>query len=148
MLLFRGNEERRSMLYHVVVGASSLLILLVVAYFVMRGFTGNPLEGNWKSEDQDLVLKIYDEDNAKIIVTSEDGGKEEVELTYTADRDQKVITFSNEDTRYLKANQDDNDSVAAEVSPFISTFNYNVDKNELTLSDTEFGDQFVLTAEK
>lgn len=63
MLIANNNEAERSRLWRIVMTVSSIVIILIAIFFLVRMFTSNPLEGTWKSEDNDLVLEINGKDS-------------------------------------------------------------------------------------
>ena len=113
-MILENNEEKRSTLWRTIVAISSILIVIVAVFFVTRLFVGNPLVGTWVSEDSGEVIKI--ESNGKVTLTDED--------TKT-----KVFTIHTEDTQ---------------AEGLLSgTYDYSIEKDTLTLTEREYGDQLV-----
>ncbi|MCQ2508299.1 MAG: hypothetical protein MJ097_05875 [Dorea sp.] len=153
MLFFAGNEEKRNRLFHVVSAVSTLLVVLVAGYFIVRIFTGNPLTGTWASQESDLLLELKDSGKASITVTLSEENSKTIGLSYSADLEEKTITFMDAEVEVLREatveekeseETDDENYFWSELSPYLSTFSYSIENNELILSDMEFGDQMVL----
>ena len=117
-MILENNEEKRSTLWRTIVAISSILIVIVAVFFVTRLFVGNPLVGTWVSEDSGEVIKI--ESNGKVTLTDED--KKSFETV-------QVFTIHTEDTQ---------------AEGLLSgTYDYSIEKDTLTLTEREYGDQLV-----
>lgn len=125
-MILENNEEKRSTLWRTIVAISSILIVIVAAFFVTRLFVGNPLVGTWVSEDSGEVIKI--ESNGKVTLTDED--KKSFETVQSeVDTKTKVFTIHTEDTQ---------------AEGLLSgTYDYSIEKDTLTLTEREYGDQLV-----
>ena len=55
-MIYENNEEKRSTIWRTILTVSSVLIIIIAAFFIIKLFTGNPLEGTWISEDSGAVL--------------------------------------------------------------------------------------------
>ena len=101
-------------------------IVIVAVFFVTRLFAGNPLVGTWVSEDSGEVIKI--ESNGKVTLTDED--KKSFETVQSeVDTKTKVFTIHTEDTQ---------------AEGLLSgTYDYSIEKDTLTLTEREYGDQLV-----
>ena len=79
---------------------------------------------------------VYEDSNIKI------------RLNYTIDKDEKTISIK-ADEASLKEAAEGSDSaftvsgLESEISILTNTFNYNVEKNKLTLTEREYGDKLV-----
>ena len=60
-MIYENNEEKRSTIWRTILTVSSVLIIIIAAFFIIKLFTGNPLEGTWISEDSGAVLEIGDD---------------------------------------------------------------------------------------
>ena len=60
-MIYENNEEKRSTLWRTVLTVSSVVIVIILIFFIVKLFTGNPLEGSWVSEDSGAVLVIGDD---------------------------------------------------------------------------------------
>lgn len=125
-MILENNEEKRSTLWRMVLTVSSLLVIIVAVFFIVRLFTGNPLEGTWVNEDSGAVLEI--KDNGELTVTGGDG-TEPLTAGYSVDTKIKVFTV-----------QTDMGTAEGILS---GSYNYNVENNVLTLTEREYGDQMV-----
>ena len=125
-MILENNEEKRSTLWRTIVAISSILIVIVAVFFVTRLFVGNPLVGTWVSEDSGEVIKI--ESNGKVTLTDED--KKSFETVQSeVDTKTKVFTIHTEDTQ---------------AEGLLSgTYDYSIEKDTLTLTEREYGDQLV-----
>lgn len=149
-----NNEEKRNKIWQIVMAAATILIIIVAVFFLYRGFFGNPLEGTWLQDESDMTLEIRGKDTA-VLTSSEllDGEKIEVTLIYTMNKKAKQITFK-ADSESLAAAAESAKSditandVRAAVSSMITSFNYNLESNELTLTEWDYGDQLLFTRVK
>ena len=125
-MILENNEEKRSTLWRTIVAISSILIVIVAVFFVTRLFVVNPLVGTWVSEDSGEVIKI--ESNGKVTLTDED--KKSFETVQSeVDTKTKVFTIHTEDTQ---------------AEGLLSgTYDYSIEKDTLTLTEREYGDQLV-----
>ena len=125
-MILENNEEKRSTLWRTIVAISSILIDIVAVFFVTRLFVGNQLVGTWVSEDSGEVIKI--ESNGKVTLTDED--KKSFETVQSeVDTKTKVFTIHTEDTQ---------------AEGLLSgTYDYSIEKDTLTLTEREYGDQLV-----
>lgn len=153
MLTGKRDEAKRTKMYQIVTSTASILIVIVVAFFLFRMFTGNPLEGTWVSEDSDLSLTI--KNNSTITVNVPEVGEEmnvKVKLQYAIDKDAKQITIKKDQESLEKVakasdGQYDADTLETALSSVITTFDYSVDGEELTLTEREYGEQMLFTKE-
>ena len=120
-MILENNEEKRSTLWRTIVAISSILIVIVAVFFVTR-----LLVGTWVSEDSGEVIKI--ESNGKVTLTDED--KKSFETVQSeVDTKTKVFTIHTEDTQ---------------AEGLLSgTYDYSIEKDTLTLTEREYGDQLV-----
>ena len=70
----------------------------------------------------------------------------DVNVKYSIDKDDKIITISSKDSELEKlAEKSDGrytkEDLEAVVDTLTGTFSYSVDKNQLTLSEREYGEQ-------
>lgn len=57
-MILGNDEKKRSMAWRHGMTISSILIILIAAFFIVKMFTSNPLEGKWSHEDSDMDLHI------------------------------------------------------------------------------------------
>lgn len=132
-MIYEKNEEKRSTLWRAVLTVSSVIIVIILLFFIVKLFTGNPLEGRWISEDSGAVLDI--EDKGKVVLTEGADGEsgKNTQMSYTVDTKNKIFTVYT-------------DSAYAE-GVLSGSYDYNIEKDTLTLTEREYGDQMVFTRE-
>ena len=133
MFIAKSNEEKRSMAWRIVISTASVLIILIGAFFLFKMFTGNPLEGTWVNEDSGAVLEIRDNGEVLLTETESGDGEEGISMKYTVDTKTKIFTVHT-------------DSAYAE-GILSGSYDYNIEKETLTLTEREYGDQIVFTRE-
>ncbi|HIW40796.1 MAG TPA: hypothetical protein H9743_01380 [Candidatus Mediterraneibacter vanvlietii] len=125
-MIYENNEEKRSTIWRTILTVSSVLIIIIAAFFIIKLFTGNPLEGTWISEDSGAVLEIGD-DGELTLKEAESG--EVQNLNYSVDTKTKIFTVQTEN--------------AYTEGILSGSYDYNVEQNTLTLTEREYGDQMV-----
>ncbi len=132
-MIYENNEEKRNTLWRTVLSVSSVIIIIIVVFFIVRLFTGNPLEGIWVNEDTGAVLEIRDD--GEVTLTEAEGGKTEegILMTYIVDTKTKTFTVQT-------------DSAYAE-GVLSGSYDYNIEGDTLTLTEREYGDQIVFMRE-
>lgn len=125
-MIYENNEEKRSTIWRTILTVSSVLIIIIAAFFIIKLFTGNPLEGTWISEDSGAVLEIGD-DGGLTLKEAESG--EVQNLNYSVDTKTKIFTVQTEN--------------AYTEGILSGSYDYNVEQNTLTLTEREYGDQMV-----
>ena len=123
-MIYENNEEKRSTIWRTILTVSSVLIIIIAAFFIIKLFTGNPLEGTWISEDSGAVLEIGD-DGELTLKEAESG--EVQNLNYSVDTKTKIFTVQTEN--------------AYTEGILSGSYDYNVEQNTLTLTEREYGDQ-------
>lgn len=131
-MIYENNEEKRSTLWRTVLTVSSVLIIIVAIFFVVKLFTGNPLEGIWVSESTGGTIEITDKD--ELIIRPEDQQSSTV-IRGLVDTKAKTLTVES----------DGEETLDPEIEQIIQTgsYNYNVEQDTLTLTEREYGDQLV-----
>ena len=125
-MIYENNEEKRSTIWRTILTVSSVLIIIIAAFFIIKLFTGNPLEVTWISEDSGAVLEIGD-DGELTLKEAESG--EVQNLNYSVDTKTKIFTVQTEN--------------AYTEGILSGSYDYNVEQNTLTLTEREYGDQMV-----
>lgn len=74
----------------------------------------------------------------------------DVNVKYSIDKDDKIITISSKDSELEKLAEKSDDRYTKEdleavVDTLTGTFSYSVDKKQLTLSEREYGEQMIFT---
>lgn len=149
MIIANNDEEKRSEIWKIVTLVSSILIIVIAIYFLTRLFTVNPLKGQWEDEDGNLNLKIESKEEliAEIPEVTESAGVE-VKMNYVLDKDEKTIEISVDEEDLQKLIEESDGQYTKEmlenaVSPIVTTFNYNVEQGQLTLTEREYGEQLI-----
>lgn len=142
------DEKKRSIWWKVVTLGATLVILFVVGFFVIDFFTGNPLEGDWVSEEKGYYLEI-DDDNEMTVKGTFDGEYIEYELEYKLDKKAKNITIKGSENLFEVSDEEDGVWTDAERDILTGTnavtFEYNLGRKTLTLTEREYGQEFVFT---
>lgn len=141
------QEVKRSKEWNIVMTISSILIVVIAVFFLFRMFHSNPLEGTWVNEESDMTLKIKGGSTIVMDVPGAlDGDNLELDLNYTIDRSEKMITIEADDAEIQKAVDASDgavteEAVKNEADRITSSFDYSVEQDELTLTEREYGDQ-------
>lgn len=148
MQMRQKDEEKRSKAWIIVMLVSSIIILLLVAFFITRSVAGNPLKGEWISEEKGYHLEV-DDDEITVEATI-NGQYVEVDLYYTLDKTDRIITLKSSTTAYAEAADDTDGKLSASeidaaMSEFVGSYNYSMEAGKLTLTEREFEEEFVFT---
>lgn len=149
MIIAKNDEEKRSRIWRMVMIGASIILLIVIVYFLFSLFAGNPLEGTWKSEESNLQLTIRGGDSATASWSEiAEASNVKVKINYTLDKENKTITFKVDDAEIAKAVKNSDagltkTALETEISMLETTFDYNLEKSKLTLSEREYGEQIV-----
>lgn len=141
------DEKKRSLLWNIVMGVSSAILLILLIVFAVDAIFGNPLEGQWLAEEKGYYLEIND-DNELEVKGNFDGQEMEFDLVYSLDKTNKLITIKGDGENYgyvTSAWTTEETSEAAERTSV--TFSYSLGRKTLTLTDREYGVEFVFTRE-
>lgn len=143
------NEQKRTMDWKMVLIISSAVIILLVGFFIIRSVVHNPLEGDWYSADSGYNLDIDDE-NELTLEFSIDDVYAEVELLYSMDKGEKTITLKPNPASYAEAAKDTDGRLSAQqidehLTEILTSFNYSLENDTLTLTDREYGEEFKFT---
>ena len=141
------QEVKRSKEWNIVMTISSVLIVVIAVFFLFRMFHSNPLEGTWVNEESDMTLKIKGGSTMVMEVPGALGGDDlELNLNYTIDRSEKLITIEADDAEIQKAVDASDgtvteEAVKNEAEQITSSYDYSVEQDEMTLTEREYGDQ-------
>ena len=152
MQIKRMNEELRNKLGWIVFGVATILILVVGAFFLVDGVKRTPLEGEWISEGTGYFIDI-DDDGDMEMTALVDGEMIEIDANYQMDKSAKTITFSPELMSYEEAAKDSKGTItAAEIDDylkaFMTSFDYSLENDKLTLKEREYGEEIIFTRVK
>lgn len=140
------NETARNKVWRIVMVSSSIVIVLVGVYLMIRLFTNNPLEGAWQYEDGDILLILKNEHQGIVrLQGTEEGTTIDVKVDYTLNKEEKTLSIheSKEETDRLVKKGYSRELLENQMGVITNTFDYNVEKDRLTLSEREYGDQMV-----
>lgn len=148
MQMRQRDEAKRSKAWVIVMLTSSVIILLLVAFFITKSVAGNPLKGEWIAEEKGYHLEV-DDDEITVEATI-DGEFIDVDLYYTLDKTDKIITLKSNTAAYAEAADDTDGKLSASeideaLNEFVATYNYSIEGGKLTLTEREFGNEFVFT---
>ena len=129
-MIYENNEEKRSTIWRTILTVSSVLIIIILVFFIVKLFTGNPLEGTWVDEDSGNVLVIRDNGELSLTLLESDDTDETFTAEYDVDTKTKVLTVRMENDVYAE------DTLSG-------TYSYNIEQDTLTLTEREYGDQLV-----
>lgn len=152
-MMTREEEMKRSKLWQMVMTVSSVLIIVIAAFFLVKMFRSNPLEGTWRSEDSDLILNIKSSGSLVANVPEALEGEDiKLKLIYTIDKDEKTISIKTDEAAMEKAVKDYDGQITQEtlesaLGLVLTTFDYSVDQEELTLTEREYGEQMIFIKE-
>ncbi len=145
----KNDEEKRSRLWKTVMTVSTVLIIIIAAFFVIKLFTSNPLEGTWIHEDSGLILTIQGEDTVSIEWPEEfDGAKVKVPMECSVNKDMKILTLSTQESDIQKAAKDVGESVSqsdiqAAAESLQGNYDYSIEQKQLILTEREYGEQLI-----
>lgn len=152
-MIAKNNEEKRNQIWRAIMAVSTVLIIIIAAFFVVKLFTANPLEGKWSHQDSSLVLTVKSGGTAVATWPSEfEGAGVAVNMEYSIDKETKTFTLRVTDEAIQKAADDSDGAVTAEglssaVNTLEATYDYNIENKELTLTDREYGNPMVFDKE-
>lgn len=149
MIIAKNDEEKRSKIWRIVTVTTTVLIIVIAVFFITKLFTSNPLEGTWAKEDADMRLTVR---GSGTLTVEWDELLEEsnvkMKMEYAMDKEAKTFTIRVNEAELKKA-ADGTDGHLSEsmlrsaVSALTTTFDYSVDKNRLTLTEREYGEQMI-----
>ena len=128
-MIYENNEGKRSTLWRTVLTVSSVIIIIIIAFFIVKLFTGNPLEGTWVNEDSGSVLEIRDSGKAVLTEVADEKSEDSISMTYNVDTKTKIFTVQT-DPAYAEG-------------VLSGSYDYNLEGDTLTLTEREYGDQIV-----
>ena len=152
-MIAKNDEVKRSQIWRIVMTVSSVLIIVGVILLLMKLFTTNPLEGEWADEDGSFDMSIS-KDGTMVFSLSdaEEAAGMNVAMKYTLNKDEKTITIMADESGFQKlAEQSQGQYTEEEIrnalKSVVTTFDYSVDQEYLTLTEREYGEQLVLVRE-
>lgn len=147
-MLARNDEEKRSQSWRAVMSVSTVLIIVIAAFFLIKLFSANPLEGTWIHEDDGLAMTVKGSESAVITWTADfEDGAVSVETPYSIDKELKTFTLVEDEQAIEKAAEKSENVTEEELRSLVSalegTYDYSIENGELTLTDREYGEQMV-----
>ena len=149
MPIKQRDEEKRSKAWAITMIVSSVLIILGIVLIITNVVVSNPLEGEWYSEANGYYLEVEDENEVTLQGTFSDTYME-IDLYYTIDKTEKIISIKPNAESYADAVEDSKGQMTAGeldelLTDFTVSYNYNLEKDTLTLTEREYGDQYIFT---
>lgn len=150
-MLAKNDDHTRSIIWRSVMSVTSVVIILIAVFFLVRMFTMNPLEGTWDYEDSDLIMTIKG-NNTAIIKWPDEFDDNQIAVSMDYDIDSKTKTFSlrlNTDAVKKAADSEGilEDVITQALDRLDGTYDYNMEQNQLTLTDREYGSQLIFEKE-
>ena len=150
-MLAKNDDHTRSIIWRSVMSVTSVVIILIAVFFLVRMFTMNPLEGTWDYEDSDLIMTIKG-NNTAIIKWPDEFDDNQIAVSMDYDIDSKTKTFSlrlNADAVKKAADSEgiSEDVITQALDRLDGTYDYNMEQNQLTLTDREYGSQLIFEKE-
>ena len=149
MLMKQKDEEKRSKAWTIVMIVSSILIILGIVFIITNVMVSNPLEGQWYSEANGYYLDVEDENEVTLQGTFNDTYME-IDLYYTIDKSEKIISIKPNAESYTDAAEDTKGDVTPGeldelLKDFTVSYNYSLENDTLTLKEREYGEQYIFT---
>ncbi|MBQ4559462.1 MAG: hypothetical protein IJA54_03960 [Tyzzerella sp.] len=149
MLMRQKDEEKRSKAWTIIMLVSSVLIILGIVFFITKVVVGNPLEGEWYSKANGYHLEVED-DNEVTLQGIFNGTHMEIDLKYTIDKSEKVISIKPNAESYADATEDSKGEITPGeldelLADFTVSYNYSLENDTLTLTEREYGEQYIFT---
>ena len=152
-MIAKNDEVKRSKIWRIVTTVSTVVIIVGVVLLLTKLFTTNPLEGEWADEDGSFNMSILK--NGSMVITIPEEGADlsvDVDMKYTLNKDEKTITITPDEAGFQKladktGGQYTEEEIRQALSTVITTFDYSVDQEQLTLTEREYGEQLVLIKE-
>ena len=126
---------------------------MIASFFLVKMFRANPLEGTWRNEDSDMVVSIKGSNSLTVSIPEAlEGEGIKMTLDYSIDKDEKTISIKMDESAKEKAVKDSDGQITGEMlesaaSSLLTTFDYSIDQEELTLTEREYGEQMLFVKE-
>lgn len=137
----------------IVLLVAAVIIIIAGALIVKQFVFGNPLQGKWVTSKGEYYLTIEEDQEAELLVLVNEE-MVEVDIRYEIDRNSRMITlYVDSATEYEDAVDDFDGKVSvAELSDklevILTSFDYSMEQNTLTLTEREYGEQIIFTRVK
>ena len=152
-MIAKNDEAKRSQIWRIVMTVSSVLIIVGAVLLLMKLFTTNPLEGEWTDEDGVFDMSISKDGTLVFTIPeAEEAASVDVDMRYTLNKEEKTITIMADESGFQKLadqsqGQYTEDEIRNALKSVVTTFDYSVDQERLTLTEREYGEQLVLVKE-
>ncbi len=146
-MIFKNSEEKRNTAWRTVMTVSSVLIVIIAAFFVVKLFTGNPLEGTWVSEDDGIRMEVRGDDSVVITHINGEEDGDSFTLDGSVDTENKTFTVQLSSDSVRGDMEEATDLSEDNQDPFDGTYSYSIENDTLTLTEREYGDQIVFERE-
>ena len=152
-MIAKNDEVKRSQIWRIVMTVSSVLIIVGAVLLLMKLFTTNPLEGEWTDEDGIFDMSISKDGTLVFTIPeAEEAVSVDVNMRYTLNKEEKTITIMADESGFQKLadqsqGQYTEDEIRNALKSVVTTFDYSVDQERLTLTEREYGEQLVLVKE-
>ena len=150
MLIAKNDEKERSFLFRIVIWTASVLIIAVAAYFLIRSFARNPIAGTWEYQDDNITMTIQSDDKVKLQFDNlQDVPELAVTMDCQVDKTEKTLVIGglqqSEIDRILEQydGQFTQSALDTALSMFTTSFDYSMERQTLTLTDREYGEQMI-----
>lgn len=150
MLIAKNDEKERSFLFRIVIWTASVLIIAVAAYFLIRSFARNPIAGTWEYQDENITMIIQKDDKVILQFDSlQDVSKIKVTMDCRVDKSEKTLEIQglqqSEIDKILSQydNKITESAFETAIARFTTSFDYSMERQTLTLTDREYGEQMI-----
>lgn len=150
ILIAKNDEKERSFLFRIVIWTASVLIIAVAAYFLIRSFARNPIAGTWEYQDDNITMTIQSDDKVKLQFDNlQDVPELAVTMDCQVDKTEKTLVIGglqqSEIDRILEQydGQLTQSALDTALSMFTTSFDYSMERQTLTLTDREYGEQMI-----
>ena len=153
MIVAKNDEAKRRKLWRITFLVSTALIILIAVYILTKMFTTNPLEGSWIGEDGRYNLKV--KSKGTVVVTIPEIAEKtsvEVALPYSIDKENKTVTIKLDEEELNRLAEKSDGQYTTEtlqnaLAPIVTSFDYSVEQERLTLVEREYGEQLTFIQE-
>lgn len=150
MLIAKNDEKERSFLFRIVIWTASVLIIAVAAYFLIRSFARNPIAGTWEYQDDNITMIIQSDDKVELQFDNlQDVSEIKVTMDCRVDKSEKTLEIMGLQQSEIDKLLSQYDSKLTEsaletaISRFTTSFDYSMERQTLTLTDREYGEQMI-----
>lgn len=154
MLIAKNDEKERSFLFRIVIWTASVLIIVVAAYFLVRSFVRNPIAGTWEYQDDNITMTIQSDDKVELQFDNlQDVSGLNVTMDCQVDKSEKTLVIRGLQQSEIDKILEQYDGQLTEsaldtaLSKFETSFDYSMERQTLTLTDREYGEQMIFDKE-